>query len=118
MRTEDLLHRTSKDDHFITGNTEPLDIELQKILKSTPIGSRVCITNIQAPVGSSFRHENTMKIGNDLYAALGFNTTTFTLYEIMLQLAQTTTPNPDVTYVFNNIFVSSVQYLGTQNFRK
>jgi hypothetical protein len=42
------------------------------LLEKAPIGSRVAWINLAAPRGSSFRHENTYKLGDDFYMSHPF----------------------------------------------
>ena len=53
---------------FADGN---LDVSTQTLLAQAPPGSRVRWANVAAPVGHEFRHENAVKLQDDVYACGG-----------------------------------------------
>lgn len=96
--------------------TDPRSTE--EILASLPLGSRVTWTNLVAKESSYFRNENTIKLGQDLFAAHGFGVgkdNRFTRKKLEENLAMQTTlgatPSPD--YLSKNIFISSMEVFET-----
>jgi len=51
----------------LAGQTVPTEESEFSLLADAPIGTRVTWTNLAAPEGSSFRNENTLLVGDDLY---------------------------------------------------
>lgn len=91
-----------------------------ELLKAAPTGSRIMWTNLKAPIGSAFRNENALKLGDDQFAAHGFmgslKKNLFTRKELEQALAKTTNPTPDDDYIKANVFISEIeQYLMPQN---
>jgi hypothetical protein len=77
-------------------------------------------TNLKAPIGSAFRNENALKLGDDQFAAHGFmkelKKNVFTRKELEQALAKTTNTSPDDDYVKANVFISEIEhYLMPQN---
>jgi hypothetical protein len=54
---------------FADGNLG--DVSTQTLLAQTPPGSRVRWANVAAPIGHEFRHENAVKLQDDVYACGG-----------------------------------------------
>lgn len=92
---------------------EPRSVE--QILADAPIGSRVTWTNPKQPHSSPFYNENTVKLGPDLFGALGFGAgrNKFTRAEVELELAKKENQAADAAYVAANIFISQIGYYYT-----
>jgi Domain of unknown function (DUF4157)/Protein-glutamine gamma-glutamyltransferase len=92
----------------------PVDKSVARLLQDVPVGGRVMWTNTDAPIGSAFRNENTLKLGDDTYAAHGFpsNTrkNTYSRAELELLLAQTTNRNPDASYIARTVLVTEIEH--------
>jgi hypothetical protein len=90
-------------------------VPAEELVRGAPIGSRVTWRNLAAPPSSAFYNENTVKLGDDQYAAHGFEPKTmFTGEELELALAGMTLereadPATDSAYIAENVFVIEVQ---------
>lgn len=88
--------------------------QLNQIISNAPIGSRLAVTNLDAPENSAWRNENIIKIGNDKYGANPFSfyddDFTLSLDEIKLKLALEQDENADQNYINDNLFVSLIEY--------
>jgi hypothetical protein len=92
------------------GLQEPKSID--QLIADAPVGSRIAWTNLAAPTSSDFRNENTIKLGQDQFAAHGFGGTSniFARAEIESNLAHVADPNADATYIAANIFVARIEH--------
>jgi peptidoglycan hydrolase-like protein with peptidoglycan-binding domain len=88
---------------------------VDQLVADAPFGSRVTWTNLKAPISSAFHNENTIKIGDDLFAAHGFggSRNTFSRSEIEVKLAQAEDPSADSTYIATNIYISQIEHYET-----
>lgn len=90
-------------------------VPAEELVRGAPIGSRVTWRNLAAPSDSPFFNENTIKLGDDQYAAHGFGSKTmFTGRELELALAgvelgREADPATDAAYLAENLFVIEVQ---------
>jgi hypothetical protein len=57
------------------------------LLKNAPIGARIAVSNLRADNLFSYRYENAIKIGDNLYGAHGLNESKFSLEQIKEKLA-------------------------------
>jgi hypothetical protein len=71
-------------ENYITETSEPTDKIEEELLEEAPIGTGVTWTNKAALEGSGFRHENTIKVGEDKFAAHPWGTGNRTYIECML----------------------------------
>jgi protein-glutamine gamma-glutamyltransferase-like protein len=87
---------------------------IDDLLKEAPNGSRVMWTNLQHSLSSAFRNENTLKLGDDQFAAHGFfgslKKNVFTRKELELELAKTLNKSADEEYIKNNVFISEIEH--------
>lgn len=92
----------------------PIPVPAEELVRSAPVGSRVTWRNLAAPSSSAFFNENTIKLGEDQYAAHGFEPKTiFTGLELELALAGITlnreaNATTDAAYLAENVFVIEV----------
>jgi hypothetical protein len=73
--------------------------DFDDLLRSIPIGSRVCFTNLDADDLATFRNENSVYLGNGEFTALGFaGRRIYSARRICDELAQCTPliPNPAI----------------------
>jgi hypothetical protein len=75
----------------------------EELLGRTPPGSRVRWTNGRALLSDEFRHENCVKLGNNLYAAGGlidaFTGNEFTRERLEVRFANSDKPDPKYVYI-------------------
>jgi hypothetical protein len=89
----------------------------EQILQAVPLGTRVMWTNLKinpdTPAGrrlDAYRQENTVKVGADRYAALGFGAQRiFSRADLEGKLARLTDPAADHNYIQANVFVKEVE---------
>jgi hypothetical protein len=90
---------------------------IAQILQDIPIGTRVMWTNRQVsalspqhPELDAYRRENTVKVGSDQYAAIGFGRRrTFSRADLELSLAKVTTKAPNAAYIAENVFIMEIE---------
>jgi len=85
-----------------------------ELLKEAPVGSRIMWTNLEAGVGTAYRNENTLKLGDDQFAAHGFlaelKKNIFTRKELELALARITNKSADEAYIKANVFIAEIEH--------
>lgn len=123
MRINERYHKSSfSETQFKNLKDNLVNESLEQLLTNAPIGSRVCFTNNDAtvPESAAFKHENTMKVGVDSYAALGLGSPNclYTQAEVSLALAQVPNRSADQIYVNANIYISTIEHLNSTHFRK
>jgi hypothetical protein len=97
------------------GKFDPRTID--QILRDVPLGTRVMWTNRQinpaTPEGralDAYRFENTVKVGREQFAALGFGMQRiFTRGDLELNLAKITKKSPTPAYIAENVFIKEVE---------
>ncbi|WP_224369514.1 eCIS core domain-containing protein [Hyalangium versicolor] len=93
---------------------EPETKSIDELLREAPVGSRVMWTNLQAPLSSAYHNENTLKLGDDQFAAHGFmadlKKNVFTRKELEFALAKLTQNPPDDAYIKANVFVAEIEH--------
>jgi hypothetical protein len=96
---------------------QPDDRSPQEILDAAPVGARVMWTNLDAPTGSAFRNENTVKLGNGLFAAQGFGRAgnTYSGDEIAQKLADITSAEKPAPrdYVQSKVYLKQIETYDT-----
>jgi hypothetical protein len=96
---------------------QPDDRSPQEILDAAPVGARVMWTNLDAPSGSAFRNENTVKLGNGLFAAQGFGRAgnTYSGDEIAQKLADITSAEKPAPrdYVQSKVYLKQIETYDT-----
>jgi hypothetical protein len=90
---------------------------IDELLKEAPVGSRIMWTNLKAAVGTAYRNENTLKLGDDQFAAHGFlaqlkkNIFTRTELELALaNIANITNKSADDAYIKANVFIAEIEH--------
>ncbi len=101
----DVMTRSS--DH----KPEPKSVD--ELVADAPIGSRVTWTFLKT--AGDFHHENTIKLGPDLFAAHGFRRkgNTFTRKQLEKTLAQVANRHPDEAYIAANVFIQQIELYET-----
>lgn len=94
------------------------DLDIAKMIQNIPVGSNIAITNLKANPKSSFRNENIIKLGDNLWGAHGFlGNGTYTLEQIKRRLAFRTSWRefkfPTKNYIEENIFISKIETLNS-----
>ncbi len=91
--------------------------DTDQLVSEAPIGSRVRWTNLKAGTDNAFRHENSLKLGSDKFAAGGFTKSfldgggnAFTRAELEERMAKMTTDSPNRGYIDANVFIDEVEH--------
>jgi hypothetical protein len=108
-----IVHDFVPPNTFKFASGPPLPAGTEEIVARAPVGSRVRWTNLAADTSDSFRHENTVKLGPDLYAAGGLDDpitgNEFTRTRLEIELALHTHPRPSLAYIRRNIYIDEVE---------
>jgi hypothetical protein len=117
------LYKRNAPDHIMTlerpGETdEPELTPVEDVLKAAPIGSRVQWTNRDPAVrDTTWQHENTIKLGADLFAAHGFRgrgkRNTWSATDVQQELADTAVGTAPESYVKANVFLAQIEIYET-----
>lgn len=85
----------------------------EDLVQTAPAGSRVRFTNRHAQPWHPFYHENTLKVGNDLFAAGGMTTfwgrNIFSRREVETNLAKYTNPSADPAYIREAVYIDEIE---------
>jgi hypothetical protein len=93
----------------------------EQLVDEAPVGSRVRLTNLKANTSDAFRHENSLKLGPDRFAAAGFtrgildsgDKNVFSLAELQERLAKNQDSSADRGYMAKNVFVDEIEHFDT-----
>jgi Protein-glutamine gamma-glutamyltransferase len=110
-----IIHYFMPPDKFVFSPGYALPLETKQLLSIAPAGSRVRWTNRAAPSHSAFRHENGVKLADDLYATGGIDDpitgNEFRQEALEIRLALMTTPKPTWTYIHENVYIDEIEIL-------
>jgi hypothetical protein len=91
--------------------------DTDQLVSEAPVGSRVRWTNLKASTSDAFRHENSLKLGSDKFAAAGFTKSflegggnAFTRAELEERLAKNAHPSADRGYITQNVFIDEIEH--------
>ncbi|WP_266156313.1 eCIS core domain-containing protein [Dyella silvatica] len=89
----------------------------EELVQTAPVGSRIRFTNRHAQAWHPFCHENTLKVGNDLFAAGGMTTllgrNTFSQLEVETNLAKYTKSDTDPASIREAIYIDEIEIFDT-----
>jgi hypothetical protein len=96
----------------------PVDTPVDDLLDEVPVGSRVTWRNLLADPNTDFYNENTMKVGNDQFAAQGLtgdNGKIFSRADLERALARITygkhySGEPPASYIKQNVFLKAIEH--------
>lgn len=108
-----IVHDFNPPDSFVFAAGPPVRFSTEELVAAAPVGSRVRWTNILAPPDSDFKHENTVKLAADLYAAAGIDDpitgNEFTRDALEIRLALMTMPRPTRSDIRRTIYIDEVE---------
>jgi hypothetical protein len=88
-------------------------ISTDDLLAKAPAGSRIRWTNLRARKDSAFRHENTVKLGPDTFAAGGIDDpisgNEFTRDRLEIELALMTAKRPTRADIRATVYIDEVE---------
>ncbi|MGH2968802.1 MAG: DUF4157 domain-containing protein, partial [Solirubrobacteraceae bacterium] len=94
--------------------------DTDQLVGEAPVGSRVRWTNLKAQTSDAFRHENSLKLAGDRFAAAGFTKSflegggnVFTRSELEERLAKNAHPSADRSYISENVFIDEIEHFDT-----
>ncbi len=129
VRTKTLWWRDNTDDDLIRdrydqsggvvseveATSDRADNRIEEILALSPVGARIGWTNMDLPEGDTMRNENTIKLGDDLFAAnFGAGEKKFTRAELEEKMALAVKDFVDRdslrAYIEENIFIARIAW--------
>jgi hypothetical protein len=94
-------------------------ISTDDLLAKAPAGSRIRWTNLRARKDSAFRHENTVKLGPDTFAAGGIDDpisgNEFTRDRLEIELALMTAKRPTRADIRATVYIDEVEVLSVRD---
>jgi hypothetical protein len=88
--------------------------DIDFLLEQAPVGSRIVWRNSKG-AGTDFFNENTVKVGDNQYAAHGFKQKVFTRGELEMALAKKSygraAGEPTAEYIAANVFVRTIEHV-------
>jgi len=107
---KDITGTIQLDSPFVLGAKVAEAGETQVLVGSALAGSRVRLTNLEAKLSNSFRHENCVKLEYDLFAAGGFaDSLTRNEFDIARLAAEFATHKDGSQVSLENIFVDEIE---------
>jgi hypothetical protein len=124
VKTKMLYSRTSPNDQMTRSTDNKLEpSSVEQLVAQAPIGSRIRWTNRDPKaLGQPFENENTVKLGQDKFAAHPLTHPKFLFIgggneysraALELKVARETNPSADRSYVEQNLFISEIEYFDT-----